>query len=559
MTAPLRATDFVASIGVNVHLASVNSSARASQTLSAFDYLGVSLVRSPLTSGMLQQGSVADRLAAAGVRFDVLLGGFRPLADSLGTANAFAASHAEAVRAIEGPNEINNWPITFAGQTGAAAGIAFVGAAATAMKGTALAGVALYDFTGATRSAATMADAATHANIHPYPQAGEQPYDWLRSAITSHAVAGKGLVITETGYTTTMGSPGVEGVDAQTQAKLTLNLLADAASLGAERTFLYDLFDSGAGTAEAGFGLFRADGTAKPAATAIHNLTTILADHGDAAGAPLHDLAYTLSGLPAGARTLLVEKSGGTYELMVWAEPDIWDEKQDRPVAVAAQTVTVSLDGTADLKVYDPLQSASALSSGHGSSVSLALSDHVMVVEISGLAAGARIAAAAAVQAPPMNLSGSSAADTLVGGNGDDLLSGLGGNDTIRGGLGNDKVIGGAGADSMWGGAGADTFVFRTVGDSGPSHETRDIVRDFSAAEGDRIDLSAIDASARNGGNQAFALAGDLFTKVAGQLIQTVSSHDLIVQGDLNGDGRADFAFVLAGVDHPLAAASFIL
>jgi len=558
MTAPLRAADFVASIGVNVQLASVNGAVRAAQTVAAFDYLGVSLVRSPLTAGLLQQGSVADRLAGAGVHFDVLFGGLPPLAESLGTANAFAAAHSGAVRAIEGPNEINNWPITFAGQTGAAAGVAFVGAAAAGMKGTALSGVPLYDFTGGARSAATMADAATHANVHPYPQAGSQPYDWLRSAITSHAVSGKGLVITETGYTTAIGAAGIEGVDPQTQAKLTLNLLADSASLGAERTFLYDLFDSGApGTAESGFGLFRADGTAKPVATAIHNLTTILADPGGAAGAPLHDLAYTLSGLPAGARTLLVEKSGGTYELLVWAEPDIWDEAQDRPITVATQTVTVSLDGAADLKVFDPLQSAMALSSSHGSSVSLALSDHVTVVEISGLATGARVAAA--VAAPPMNLSGGAGADMLTGGNGDDVLNGLAGNDTIRGGLGDDRIAGGAGADQIWGGAGADTFVFRTVGDSGPGAEARDIIRDFSAAEGDRIDLSGIDASARTTGNQPFGLAGDHFTRVAGQLIQTVSGHDLVVQGDLNGDGRADFAFVLAGVDHPLSAATFVL
>lgn len=58
MTAPLRAADFVASIGVNVQLASVNGGARVAQTLAAFDYLGVSLVRSPLTASLLQQGSV---------------------------------------------------------------------------------------------------------------------------------------------------------------------------------------------------------------------------------------------------------------------------------------------------------------------------------------------------------------------------------------------------------------------------------------------------------------------------------------------------------------------
>jgi len=559
MTAPLRAADFAAGLGVNAPLANLNSASRAGQAVAAMDYLGFGLVRAPLTASLLQPGSVADRLAAAGVRFDVLLGGFRPLGDSLGTAASFAAAHPGSVTAIEGPNEINNWPITFASQSGTAAGIGFVDAAAAGMKAAGLAGLALYDFTGAARSAATMADAATHANIHPYPQAGDQPYEWLRAAAMSHAAPGKGLVITESGYTTTFGAAGFEGVDLQTQAKLTLNLIADAALLGAEKTFLYQLFDSPtAGTADAGFGLFTRDGTAKPVAVALHNLTTILHDPAaDAATATVHDLAYAVSGLPAGAHTLLVEKAGGTYELMIWAEPDIWDEAANRPIAVAGQTVTVSLGGTARLAVYDPLASSAPLATSTGSTVSLTLGDHLMVVEIAGLPTGA-VVAPARIDAP-IQLSGSAAGDLLAGGGGDDVLSGLGGADTLHAGLGDDRLTGGAGADQLWGGGGADIFIFRTSAESTPGLAGRDTIMDFSAREGDRIDLSAIDASARALGNQAFVLSGDHFTKHAGQLIQTVVDHQLLVQGDLNGDGRADFAFVLDHVDHPLGAGAFIL
>lgn len=558
MTAPIRAGDFVDSIGVVAQLSALNGAVKSAQVLGAFSYLGISNVRTTLTAPLLQGGSVADRLAQAGVHFDVLLGGARPLADSLGTAAAFAAAHAGAVSAIEGPNEINNWPITFAGLGGVQAGIGFVDAAAAAMAGTVLGKAALYDFTGAARTAATMADAASYANIHPYVQNGGQAWDWLKGVIQGHAVPGKGMVITETGYTTTIGASGFEGVDPQTQAKLTLNLLADATLLGVDKTFLYQLFDSGtAGTAGAGFGLFDAAGRPKAAATAIHNLTTILADPGAGADFATHDLQYSIEGLPQGAHSLLIEKSSGTYELMIWAEPDIWDEAANTAIAVAGQTVTVTIGGSGQLRLYDPLVGETAVASSSGSSISLTLSDHLMIVEIGGVPAGATVTPARFDA--PIRLNGTAAAETLAGGNGDDVLAGLAGDDTLRGGAGNDRLTGGAGADSLWGGAGADTFAFLTVGESPPGTGLGDTIRDFSPAQGDRIDLATIDANSRVFGNQSFTLGGDHFTRVSGELIQSVVDHRLLVQGDLNGDGKADFAFVMAGVDQALGANAFLL
>ncbi|TWR84619.1 retention module-containing protein [Pseudomonas proteolytica] len=82
--------------------------------------------------------------------------------------------------------------------------------------------------------------------------------------------------------------------------------------------------------------------------------------------------------------------------------------------------------------------------------------------------------------------------DTLLGGSGDDILFGQGGNDyldggkgndILLGGTGNDTLIGGQGNDILIGGTGADTFVWRS-GDVG-----NDVIKDFKALEGDRIDL----------------------------------------------------------------------
>src|SRR5690606_24919320 len=73
--------------------------------------------------------------------------------------------------------------------------------------------------------------------------------------------------------------------------------------------------------------------------------------------------------------------------------------------------------------------------------------------------------------------------DTLNGGAGNDILIGGVGKDTLLGGEGNDLLFGGKGDDTLTGGSGADTFVWK-AGDYG-----NDVIKDFKAAEGDRIDL----------------------------------------------------------------------
>jgi Ca2+-binding RTX toxin-like protein len=72
--------------------------------------------------------------------------------------------------------------------------------------------------------------------------------------------------------------------------------------------------------------------------------------------------------------------------------------------------------------------------------------------------------------------------DTCVGGAGNDLVRGGQGNDILYGGAGNDWLSGDRGDDTITGGAGADTF--HTFSGAGI-----DRVLDFSAAEGDRVQL----------------------------------------------------------------------
>ena len=153
-------------------------------------------------------------------------------------------------------------------------------------------------------------------------------------------------------------------------------------------------------------------------------------------------------------------------------------------------------------------------------------------------------------------ISGTRYADVLFGGRGDDALSGGAGNDTLKGDAGDDKLYGGAGRDKLTGGGGEDRFVFKSAADSRGS--TRDTISDFKQSEKDRIDLRAIDASAK-AGDQAFKFIGtNAFHDKAGELRFERKAGDTIVHGDIDGDGKADFSIVIdASIN--LKASDFIL
>lgn len=133
--------------------------------------------------------------------------------------------------------------------------------------------------------------------------------------------------------------------------------------------------------------------------------------------------------------------------------------------------------------------------------------------------------------------------DYLFGDSGKDVLYGDSGNDGLDGGSGNDRLYGGTGQDQLTGGAGADRFIFTSIKDSRPS--APDSILDFSHAQGDKIDLRAIDADKTKPGDQAFKMIGNsAFSKKAGELLTETDGFGVTtISGDVNGDGKADFAF----------------
>ena len=125
--------------------------------------------------------------------------------------------------------------------------------------------------------------------------------------------------------------------------------------------------------------------------------------------------------------------------------------------------------------------------------------------------------------------------DQLLGGAGEDLLNGEDGDDLLVGGLGRDVQIGGTGQE---------TFDFNAIKESrvGANH---DLVKGFSHAQHDKINLQTIDADTTAGGNQAFDFIGGAgFSGTAGEL--RLSGGLLL--GDTNGNGIADFEVKVTGI-----------
>lgn len=147
------------------------------------------------------------------------------------------------------------------------------------------------------------------------------------------------------------------------------------------------------------------------------------------------------------------------------------------------------------------------------------------------------------------NAIGTAFADRLTGSREANVLSGGAGEDRLSAAAGSDILIGGAGRDFLTGGTGADTFRFAAGDFGGLSTATSDRIIDFSHAQGDRIDLSALDANTVGGAaNDAFSFIGtQAFGKVAGQLRLGTMSGLTVVSGDTNGDGLADFMIRLDG------------
>ncbi|QOZ11531.1 RHS repeat protein [Bradyrhizobium sp. CCBAU 51765] len=398
----LSASGFINSIGVNTHAGfgwtGYNNLALMVDDL---EYLGVTHLRDAMGTSPAAQ-PVVEGLAAAGYKFDFLVSSALPQSGTAGlqkyiaSLEKFAATHAGSISAIEGLNEANHQPFSYNGSSSLSAAAQFQSALYQAVNSNAaLASVPVYNLSLAYNDPqgyaqlGNMSGSVDYANAHAYVSTGLTPGSSIAATLSAvmTAAPGKPVVITETGYTTQANTQYL-GVNETVQAKSILNTLVDAYKAGVSATYLYELFDrdSSAGNTnpEANFGLFNSDGTPKLAATAIHNLTTILADDGKGGLQPTGPLNYTLSNMPATGNSMVLGKSNGAYELVVWAEPKLWNDATDTEVSNAAQTVTVNLGGVHHtVKVYDTLTGTTAIASYTDvSTITIPVSDHALIIEI---------------------------------------------------------------------------------------------------------------------------------------------------------------------------------
>ncbi|NNU47735.1 calcium-binding protein [Rhizobium sp. WYCCWR 11279] len=546
MAQAVRINDIIRSFGIDTHIDYTDGKySNVEEVVKALDHLGLDTVRDHAPNsasdpnGQTHLGDAAE----AGVQFVFSAQREVDPATVAQRLHDFVQAHPGSVVGIEGPNEVNNWPVSYHGLSGQAAALAYQKDLSAAVNADPLLkNIPVLGFTGY-----TVASASDYTTIHTYAKDGDQPYSWLsrEAGVQRAADPGKPLAITETGYHTSLTADtngGWEGVREATQAKLLLNTLMDGAALGSKQTFIYELLDAysdpqGANQ-EKHFGLFRLDYSAKPAATAIHNLTTILEDNGATkANFSAGTLDYSIDGLPSSARSLLTEKSDGSYQIIIWNEPDIWNQTTDTAIQAATTAVKVNLGASfGSVKVFDPVTGTTAIKSlSNVSSLTLDVLDHPVIIDIErgststppstnhlyggtgndtftvtnanqivdesrgggtdtvkasisfSLADTAHaigtIENLTLTETANLSATGNNTANVLTGNDGNNFLNGGKGNDRLVGGLGNDKLIGKAGADVLTGGGGADSFVF----DVKPSNTRVDKIVDFSSAAGDKL------------------------------------------------------------------------
>ena len=240
----------------------------------------------------------------------------------------------------------------------------------------AFSGVVVYYFTGYCCGQATGPNPATtpgladYDNQHPYPVGGP-PSAWVNRTVLSNETPPTGAAVyTETGYSNTGTFGDNQGLAGQ--ASYTLDLLMDDAANGIAHTYLYELMEEGDG-----FGLFDANNNPTPAATGIHNLTTILADNGaNATSFVPSPIGYVLANMPNASFNLTLQKSNGATDIIVWDEP--------YTVPSPAVNVTATLNATAQtVNVYDPLAGTTPIQTlTNVNSITLGVTDHPLIVEV---------------------------------------------------------------------------------------------------------------------------------------------------------------------------------
>jgi chitodextrinase len=408
----LRTAQLTDVIGVNVHLAWQDVAyADATVINNSMTYLGARFARdgAPYTSGI---DNVYTGLFDVGVRFCLLMSAsdFFSRGDysiDISNIKRLISQRPGIIIGVEGFNEINLYPVSYDNgsfventQNDLSLGRRLQQWMYEQFKADPqLSSIPVLNLTIAgpltiNDAVAAMGDLGPYCDEstwHTYYGNGDQPVGNLTGGISDAKTLGGGKTpnVTETGYYTAVDdlSWGGGGVTEPVQARLTLNIFMEAANLGAKRTYIYELFDDGTAPTnliEGSFGLMHNGGAPKQSGTAVHNFTTIMADTASNARTFTTNAAtLNITGMPSTGKSFLTQKANGTYMLVIWAAPRIWNQSTRSQITVGNTNVTVTLGATVSvIRVYDPIVGTSAVTTVNNTNVVTAgVSDHPIIIE----------------------------------------------------------------------------------------------------------------------------------------------------------------------------------
>jgi hypothetical protein len=225
-------------------------------------------------------------------------------------------------------------------------------------------------------------------NLHPYP-AGKIPSAVFPGQIdlAREIFGDKPIVITETGYHNALSDHSDQpAVSERAAAKYIPRLFLENFTRGVSRTYLYELFDEaadpGLSNNQMHWGLIRADGTEKPAFASLKRMIAELNDSTEPRS--LAQFSWSLSKADAQVHHLLLEKSNGEVDLVLWNEVPSYNLRTQKDIANPPLETTLHLaKAAARVTVYEPVrQDAPVGTYVNTAALPLAIPDAPVVVEI---------------------------------------------------------------------------------------------------------------------------------------------------------------------------------
>lgn len=412
------ANEFLNSIGVNSAI--FRRGETITRTIECAKYLGFRWIRTDENLNTDEkERDIRDLYEKTGVKVSTSLGsGGNDIAGLIAGSKRIAALG--ALLAIEGNNEPNNWGITYQEQQGGR-NYSWVAVArlhrdmyaavkadsmlkeypvwATTETGAETDNVGLQYLTVPKEDisvieefrGATFADVANCHNyfVHPGWQPLQNNQTWLSSSSSNNAKGdhlygnyGKTWSKKYRGYTneqlkdisrvtTETGVTISDVITEEIQARLYLSCYLAQFAQGWSHTAMYIMRDRSDEDGNQSFGFYDRNYKPRQAAHYLHNMTSILKDN--ITHADLGYLSYSIPNQPTAVHDLLLQKSDGTFMLVIWGEL----------YAGGSSNITIKLGRTYDeIKIYDPTTGKTAVNTLQNVNfVPLTMTNHPYILE----------------------------------------------------------------------------------------------------------------------------------------------------------------------------------